>query len=50
LQLPRDYTHALDIRNRVMLELEPDHITIRPDDNASSAGGAPDHHGPLPDG
>ncbi|MFG2302744.1 ATP-binding cassette domain-containing protein [Actinacidiphila glaucinigra] len=34
LQLPRDYTHALDIRNRVMLELEPDHITIRPDDNA----------------
>ncbi|WSM86837.1 ATP-binding cassette domain-containing protein [Actinacidiphila glaucinigra] len=31
LQLPRDYTHALDIRNRVMLELEPDHITIRPD-------------------
>ncbi|WP_406272871.1 ATP-binding cassette domain-containing protein [Actinacidiphila glaucinigra] len=34
LQLPRDYTHALDIRNRVMLELEPDHIAIRPDDNA----------------
>lgn len=31
LQLPRDYTHALDIRNRVMLELEPDHITVRPD-------------------
>ncbi|MFJ9916310.1 ATP-binding cassette domain-containing protein [Actinacidiphila glaucinigra] len=31
LQLPRDYTHALDIRNRVMLELEPDHIAIRPD-------------------
>ncbi|MFI2302673.1 ATP-binding cassette domain-containing protein [Actinacidiphila glaucinigra] len=31
LQLPRDYTHALDIRNRVMLELQPDHITIRPD-------------------
>ncbi|MFD8073683.1 ATP-binding cassette domain-containing protein [Streptomyces sp. NPDC059718] len=31
LQLPRDYTHALDIRNRVMLELEPDHIAVRPD-------------------
>ncbi|MEU0187621.1 AbrB/MazE/SpoVT family DNA-binding domain-containing protein, partial [Streptomyces sp. NPDC006207] len=31
LQLPRDYTQALDIRNRVMLELEPDHIAVRPD-------------------
>ncbi|WP_326571310.1 ABC transporter ATP-binding protein [Actinacidiphila glaucinigra] len=31
LQLPRDYTHALDIRNRVMLQLEPDHIAVRPD-------------------
>ncbi|MFE0627899.1 ATP-binding cassette domain-containing protein [Streptomyces sp. NPDC058864] len=31
LQLPRDFTHALDIRNRVMLELEPDHIAVRPD-------------------
>ncbi|MGW2352839.1 ABC transporter ATP-binding protein, partial [Actinacidiphila glaucinigra] len=38
LQLPRDYTHALDIRNRVMLELEPDHIAIRPDQ--------PDANGP----
>ncbi|MDX2650347.1 AbrB/MazE/SpoVT family DNA-binding domain-containing protein, partial [Streptomyces sp. PA03-1a] len=31
LQLPRDYTQALDIRSRVMLELEPDHIAVRPD-------------------
>lgn len=31
LQLPRDFTHALEIRNRVMLELEPDHIAVRPD-------------------
>ncbi|MDX3238833.1 ATP-binding cassette domain-containing protein [Streptomyces sp. ME03-5709C] len=31
LQLPRDFTQALDIRNRVMLELEPDHIAVRPD-------------------
>jgi ABC-type glutathione transport system ATPase component len=31
LQLPRDFTEALDIRDRVLLELEPDHITLRPD-------------------
>jgi ABC-type lipoprotein export system ATPase subunit len=31
LQLPRDYTEALDIRSRVLLELEPDHIAVRPD-------------------
>jgi putative ABC transport system ATP-binding protein len=31
LQLPRDYTEALDIRCRVLLELEPDHIQIWPD-------------------
>ncbi|MEV6992665.1 ATP-binding cassette domain-containing protein [Streptomyces sp. NPDC093228] len=31
LQLPRDFTRALDIRHRVMLELEPDHIAVRPD-------------------
>ncbi|MDX6313843.1 MAG: lipoprotein-releasing system ATP-binding protein [Streptomyces sp.] len=31
LQLPRDFTEALDIRERVLLELEPDHIAVRPD-------------------
>jgi ABC-type lipoprotein export system ATPase subunit len=31
LQLPRDYTDALDIRTRVLLELEPDHIGVWPD-------------------
>ena len=31
LQLPRDYTDALDIRARVLLELEPDHIGVWPD-------------------
>ncbi|MBM9508388.1 ABC transporter ATP-binding protein [Actinacidiphila acididurans] len=31
LQLPRDYTEALDIRARVLLELEPDHIQVWPD-------------------
>ncbi|WP_329369300.1 ABC transporter ATP-binding protein [Streptomyces sp. NBC_00669] len=31
LQIPRDYTDALDIRSRVLLELEPDHIGVWPD-------------------
>ncbi|MEU6343179.1 ABC transporter ATP-binding protein [Streptomyces sp. NPDC046977] len=31
LQLPRDFTTALDIRQRVLLDLEPDHIEVRPD-------------------
>ncbi|MFF3910386.1 ATP-binding cassette domain-containing protein [Streptomyces sp. NPDC001848] len=31
LQLPQDFTQALDIRDRVLLELEPDHIAVRPD-------------------
>jgi ABC-type lipoprotein export system ATPase subunit len=38
LQLPQDYTEALAIRRRVLLELEPDHITVRPDDH-------PERHG-----
>ncbi len=32
LQLPRDYVEALGLADRVRLELEDDHITIRPDD------------------
>ncbi|MDG4862641.1 ABC transporter ATP-binding protein [Streptomyces sp. T-3] len=32
LQLPADYTEALGMRDRVMLELESDHIGIWPDD------------------
>jgi ABC-type lipoprotein export system ATPase subunit len=31
LQLPRDYTDALEIRSRVLLELETDHIGVWPD-------------------
>jgi ABC-type lipoprotein export system ATPase subunit len=34
LQLPRDFTEALDIRERVLLELEPDHIAVRPERHA----------------
>ncbi|MFI7384703.1 ABC transporter ATP-binding protein [Streptomyces sp. NPDC049813] len=32
LQLPAEYTQSLGMRDRVMLELEPDHIQIWPDD------------------
>jgi len=32
LQLPRDFVSALDLRSRVRLALEPDHIQVRPDD------------------
>ncbi|MDG9716786.1 ABC transporter ATP-binding protein [Streptomyces sp. DH24] len=32
LQLPAEYLRALDMRDRVALELEPDHIAVRPDD------------------
>ncbi|MFI0719939.1 ABC transporter ATP-binding protein [Streptomyces sp. NPDC021224] len=36
LQLPHDYTEALAIRRRVLLELQPDHITVRPDDHPAA--------------
>ena len=32
-QLPAEYTQALGMRDRVALELEPDHIAVRPDDS-----------------
>lgn len=35
LQLPADHTEALGMRDRVMLELEADHIGIWPDDTAA---------------
>ncbi|MFF2651591.1 ABC transporter ATP-binding protein [Streptomyces sp. NPDC058045] len=43
LQLPADYTQALDMRDRVLLELEPDHIGIWPDrpEDTGSAENAP---------
>lgn len=31
LQLPREFVEALDLRDRVRLGLEPDHVTVRPD-------------------
>ncbi|MEV4329461.1 ABC transporter ATP-binding protein [Streptomyces sp. NPDC049597] len=33
LQLPAEYTSALGMSDRVALELEPDHISVWPDDN-----------------
>ncbi|MEU6004493.1 ABC transporter ATP-binding protein [Streptomyces sp. NPDC047453] len=36
LQLPAEYTQALGMRDRVALELEPDHIAVRPDDSEGS--------------
>ncbi|MGW0993566.1 ABC transporter ATP-binding protein [Streptomyces sp. NPDC002520] len=33
LQLPAEYTRALNMRERVALELEPDHIGVWPDDS-----------------
>ncbi|MER6914051.1 ATP-binding cassette domain-containing protein [Streptomyces sp. NPDC000594] len=38
LQLPAEYTQALGMRDRVLLELEPDHIEIRPDDREAGTG------------
>ncbi|MFD5101695.1 ABC transporter ATP-binding protein [Streptomyces albidochromogenes] len=35
LQLPAEYTRALGMEHRVALELEEDHIAIRPDDDRS---------------
>ncbi|MCF3962620.1 ABC transporter ATP-binding protein [Streptomyces fuscigenes] len=32
LQLPQEYTEALHMEHRVLLELAPDHIEVRPDD------------------
>jgi ABC-type lipoprotein export system ATPase subunit len=36
LQLPQNYMEALDIRHRVLLELEPDHIGVWPDHSADA--------------
>ncbi|MGV9251250.1 ABC transporter ATP-binding protein [Streptomyces sp. NPDC003697] len=33
LQLPAEYTEALGMRDRVALDLQPDHIAVRPDDS-----------------
>ena len=35
LQLPRDMTEALGMRDRVRLELEPDHIGVWPDQRSN---------------
>jgi ABC-type lipoprotein export system ATPase subunit len=35
IQVPRDYREALALTRRVRLALEPDHITIRPDEDSA---------------
>jgi ABC-type methionine transport system ATPase subunit len=37
LQLPREMTETLEMRDRVRLELEPDHIGVWPDQRSSGA-------------
>ncbi|GEB50960.1 ATP-binding cassette domain-containing protein [Streptomyces cacaoi] len=36
LQLPTEFTRPLDIRDRVLLELRPDHIEVRPGQDADT--------------
>jgi putative ABC transport system ATP-binding protein len=38
LQLPREMTEPLGMRDRVRLEAEPDHIGVWPDTRGSAAG------------
>ncbi|RJK96036.1 ABC transporter ATP-binding protein [Vallicoccus soli] len=38
LQLPREFTEALGLRERVRLELGPDHIVVRPDERGGDRG------------
>ncbi|WP_079573307.1 ABC transporter ATP-binding protein [Krasilnikoviella flava] len=43
LQLPQDFVGALDLRDRVRLALEPDHVQVRPDGRSQDA--LPGHDG-----
>ncbi|WP_285108414.1 ABC transporter ATP-binding protein [Promicromonospora sp. MEB111] len=51
LQLPQDFVHALDLRDRVRLALEPDHVGVWPaaPGQAAEPGGpgSPADHDPL---
>jgi len=38
MQLPAEYMQALGMRDRVALELEPDHIAVWPDDSETRDG------------
>lgn len=46
LQLPAEYIDALEMRDRVRLGLEPDHVTIRPADASPPGHGEPGRRGP----
>jgi ABC-type lipoprotein export system ATPase subunit len=43
LQLPRDFVGALGLRDRVRLELEPDHVGVWPGDDAGTEPSGGDH-------
>ncbi|CAM5674048.1 hypothetical protein SPURM210S_03370 [Streptomyces purpurascens] len=47
LQLPDEYTTALGMADRVLLELEEDHIQVWPDRNGSENGRRPGHAAPA---
>jgi putative ABC transport system ATP-binding protein len=41
MQLPATFTESLGLRDRVRLTLEPDHVSVRPGDDAAGPAGAP---------
>jgi ABC-type lipoprotein export system ATPase subunit len=49
LQLPRDMTDALSLRDRVRLELESDHIGVWPDQRSSEPASSDGAAAPAPD-
>lgn len=40
MQLPAAFVEALELRDRVRLNLEPDHVEVRPGDQALTDGKA----------
>ncbi|AXK36363.1 ATP-binding cassette domain-containing protein [Streptomyces armeniacus] len=49
LQLPPEFTEPLAIRDRVLLELQPDHIEVRPDSAAPANEDGPATDDTVPD-
>jgi ABC-type lipoprotein export system ATPase subunit len=45
LQIPRDFIEALGLKNRVLLELEPDHVAVWPDATRAAHGQPADEPG-----
>jgi len=49
LQIPRDFVETLDMRDRVLLALEPDHVGVWPDTGPGSGPSSRAHSGHGPD-